>query len=130
MQGIIKMLDNVINNSYSPYSDCKVGCVLDFGNQFICGTNVENASYGLSMCAERSALFSAVANGIDLDLLQNLYIKSNKSAFFTPCGACLQVLSEFVKGDLNIFVLNNNNDIMQYKFSDLMPMRFDKSKLN
>lgn len=88
-------------NSYSPYSNFKVGAtVLTSNGHVYTGTNIENTSYGLTICAERSAIFSAVSDGeIELIALW-LHVQSDKPAY--PCGACLQVLSEFVVKDLNI----------------------------
>ena len=124
-------LDRQIGFSYSPYSGCKVACALQFANgDIVGGCNVENASYPLGLCAERNAITSAISMGKDMSRMVSLYIKTNKESFFTPCGACLQVISEFVVDDLNIFVINNKNEIKTYKFSELMPVCFDKSKLD
>lgn len=130
MVNILKMLDEVMERSYSPYSNCKVACVLVFNDRLVCGTNVENASYGSTICAERSAIVSAISNGADMSTLSAIYIKSNKEQFFTPCGACLQVISEFASADVDVVVLNKNNEHRDFKFADLMPNQFDKDKLN
>ncbi|MBQ8748998.1 MAG: cytidine deaminase [Clostridia bacterium] len=130
MVNILKMLDEVMERSYSPYSNCKVACVLVFSDRLVCGTNVENASYGSTICAERSAIVGAISNGADMSTLSAIYIKSNKEQFFTPCGACLQVISEFASADVDVVVLNKNNEHRDFKFADLMPNKFDKDKLN
>lgn len=128
---VLNKLNNLLNCSYSPYSKCKVACVIDFGNsyEFACGVNVENASYGLTNCAERSAIFNAVSMGYDLSKAERLYIKSNQESFFTPCGACLQVMSEFFSGDLKVVVINSKDEVKEFKFNELLPLCFDKSKL-
>ena len=81
-------------NSYSPYSKFRVGCCLlsSEGNLYI-GTNVENISYGLTICAERSAVCSAVANGEKM--IKAAVITTDMDYVVTPCGACRQVLIEF-----------------------------------
>ena len=128
---VLKQLNNLLNYSYSPYSKCKVACVIDFGDycEFACGVNVENASYGLTNCAERSAIFSAISSGKNLKQAQKIYIKSNCKSFFTPCGACLQVMSEFFSGNLVVVVLNCEDEAKKFKFNQLLPLCFDKSKL-
>lgn len=127
---IIEKLNNLLKNSYSPYSNCKVACVIDFGcDDYVCGVNVENSSYGLTNCAERSAIFTAVSKGKDLSKVKKLYIKSNRKTFFTPCGACLQVMSEFFNSKVEIIILNSENEMHKYSFEELMPFCFNKSKL-
>lgn len=129
MDKIISLLDKMLERSYSVYSGCRVACVLEFDGDLVGGCNVENASYGLAICAERSAVCSAISKGFDMREAKSIYIKSNKTDFFTPCGACLQVLSEFVVADISVVVLNVENIVREYKFCDLMPIVFDKSKL-
>jgi len=128
MERIIELLDNTLFKSYSIYSGCKVACVLEFNDgSCVCGCNIENASYSLAICAERCAIFSAIAQGYDMKNLKALYIKSNKQAFFTPCGACMQVISEFACAELQVVVYNCENQKKEYKFNELMPVTF---KLN
>lgn len=131
MKNKIKLLDDLIQKSYSPYSECKVACLLEFENRaLIGGVNVENASYGLSMCAERNAIFSSVALGYDVKKIAKIFIKTNKNSFFTPCGACLQVMGEFVKPSVEVTIINCNNEIRAYTFGELLPVVFNKEKLN
>lgn len=129
MKDIINLLDDTLGNSYSIYSGCRVACVLVFPDVKICGCNVENASYGLSICAERSAVCSAISKGLNMKDVKEIYIKSNKNEFFTPCGACLQVLGEFVNTEVVVNVLNAHNEIQRYKFYELFPVSFGKDKL-
>ena len=113
-------------NSYSPYSKFKVGAaVLCEDNKVFCGTNVENVSYGLSMCAERVAIFTAVANGCKNIKAIAIY---SKKGDVTPCGACRQVISEFSKtADV---VYNTKKDSSKVvKISSLLPKSFDVKTL-
>lgn len=88
----------VKKNSYSPYSHFKVGAaVLADDGQIYCGTNIENASFGLTVCAERNAIFGAVGKGPRHILALALCTDPIKGQTFgTPCGACRQVMSEFM----------------------------------
>ena len=123
---------DAIKNSYSPYSQYNVGAVLLCKNGNIYkGCNIENVSYSLTNCAERTALFSAIANGEKE--FESLCVVGGKKGEITdyamPCGACRQVLAEFCDADFKVFVGVNENDIEEYSLSDLLPYSFDKSKL-
>ncbi|MBQ2219898.1 MAG: cytidine deaminase [Elusimicrobia bacterium] len=113
-------------NSYSPYSKFKVGAaVLCEDNKVFCGTNVENASYGLSMCAERVAVFTAVANGCKKIKALAIY---SKKGDVTPCGACRQVISEFSK-TADIVYNTKGDSFKTVKISSLLPKFFDVKTL-
>ena len=113
-------------NSYSPYSKFKVGAaVLCENNKVFCGTNVENASYGLSMCAERVAVFTAVANGCKKIKAVAIY---SKKGDVTPCGACRQVISEFSK-TADIVYNTKGDSFKTVKISSLLPKSFDVKTL-
>ena len=129
MEKIFKKLNELLTLSYAPYSKCNVACVLDFGSKLAFGVNVENASYGLSMCAERSAVFNAVSLGLNFKDLKCIYIKANKLNHFLPCGACLQVLSEFASRDVSVVILNCDNEVKQFKFYELLPQAFSGENL-
>ena len=108
--------------SYSPYSHFRVGAALltEDGRVFT-GCNIENASYSLTVCAERTAVFKAVSEGVTK--FKAIAVAGSGDGDFTkpcpPCGACLQVLSEFC-GDGLVVILSNG----WYKLSDFLPMRF------
>ena len=113
-------------NSYSPYSDFKVGAaVLCDDNKVFCGTNVENASYGLSMCAERTAIFTAISNGCKN--IKAVAISSKKGNV-TPCGACRQVISEFSK-TADIIYNTGKDKFKVEKISKLLPNSFNEKTL-
>ncbi|HZD47504.1 MAG TPA: cytidine deaminase [Silvibacterium sp.] len=84
-------------NAYAPYSRFRVGAALLFDDGFIAtGCNVENVSYGLTICAERNALFSAIARRGAGHTIVSIAVTNLNSAPSPPCGACRQVLNEFV----------------------------------
>ena len=133
-QTITALLDaaqEVRENSYSPYSHFKVGAaVLTPDGKIFCGTNVENSSYGLTVCAERNAMFAAAGAGYRrLKALALITQKLPGQKFNSPCGACRQVMSEFMDAKTPVFiaVLNGKKRVVYRKtLGELMPFPFDK----
>jgi cytidine deaminase len=106
--------------SYSPYSSFRVGAaILCNDGTIICGTNIENRSYGLTICAERSALFSAIGKG-KRDFCAICIYSPDHSDPLPPCGACRQVLSEFVKDDF-IILMAGEDGVAETTMSELLP---------
>jgi cytidine deaminase len=107
--------------SYSPYSRVEVGCALETesGEVFL-GSNVENASFSLTICAERVALFKAVSEGARG--VRRVVIWSNTGFFLPPCGACLQVLSEWMDPRGEVMLVRSDGERKAMSFSDLLPM--------
>jgi cytidine deaminase len=119
---MIEIAHKAQENAYCPYSQLKVGAaLLSKTGKIYLGTNVENASYGLTICAERVALFKAVSEG-DREF-KSLAVTSSKKGFIYPCGACLQVLAEF-SPDLLIITSDENNNYNVYNLKDLLPQVF------
>ena len=114
-------------SSYSPYSNFKVGASLltKDGNIFI-GTNVENRSFGLTNCAERSSLFNAYSNGYRKDDIEVLLIVGNTDKPISPCGACRQVIDELMNKDSLVVLTNLNKKMIECKVSDLLPYSFEE----
>ena len=111
-------------NSYSRYSGFSVGAALKLSNgKIVAGANVENASYGLTICAERSALVSAVSQFGPAIRVEAVVVVNLNDAPSPPCGACRQVLSEFVTPDAPI-TFPSNNGVRTMKFCELMPETF------
>lgn len=116
----------ISKNSYSPYSKFKVGAaVLCEDNKVFCGTNIENASYGLSMCAERVAIFTAIANGCKKIKAIAIYSKKGN---VTPCGACRQVILEFSK-TTDVIYNTKKDSFAIIKISSLLPKSFNEKTL-
>ena len=121
-----------MKNSYAPYSNYNVGAALLCKNGNIYkGCNIENASYSITNCAERTALFSAVANG-EKEFVA-ICVVGGKNGEITdyafPCGVCRQALAEFCDADFKVFVGKNEDDIKEITLGELLPCSFDKSKL-
>jgi cytidine deaminase len=110
------------DNAYAPYSGFRVGAAcLASNGQIHAGANVENASYGLSLCAERNAIFRAVAAG-DRDLVA-LVVYTPTPEPTTPCGACRQVICEF--GDaIRVVCVCDGPGVREFTSGDLLPERF------
>ncbi len=123
---LIQKAKEVMKNAYAPYSHFHVGAALltKSGNVYV-GVNVENASYGLTNCAERTAIFSAVANGeSEFDML---VVVADTDKPVSPCGACRQVMSEF--GNFKVILTNLKGDVLETTVSELLPYSFDKEDL-
>lgn len=123
---LINIAKDVLTNSYSPYSNFKVAAALlsKNGNVYK-GVNVENSSFSATNCAERTAVFSAIANG-EKEFVKIAVVggkNGETEEFCFPCGVCLQVLSEFCKKDFEI-VLFNGEEVKTYTLSQLLPESF------
>lgn len=110
-------------NAYNPYSNFHVGaCVLGDDNNYYAGCNVENASYGLTMCAERNAIGSLIANGGKK--IKSMVIVANCDQMIAPCGACRQVIDELADQDTKIYMFNRAGDCQISTIGELLPSRF------
>lgn len=114
--------------AYAPYSGYKVGAAVYTGNGSIySGCNIENATYGATNCAERTAIFKAVSEGEQL--IRAIAITggpeaADKLEYAYPCGICRQVISEFADGDTVIIVAVSEDDYRVYKVEELLPEAF------
>ena len=105
------------------YSRFKVGAALETtGGAIVTGCNIENATYGLSICAERVAMFKALSDGHRR--LRRIAIVADTGAPTPPCGACRQILWEF-GGDLEVILANLRRETGRYHLADLLPLPFD-----
>lgn len=124
-EALIKAACQAREYSYAPYSQYTVGAALLTGDdQIITGVNVENASYGLSMCAERTAVFKAIAQGVRE--FKAMAVCSPNAG--SPCGACRQVLSEFA-GDIPIFISDAKGNVRSSMLHTLLPDHFSPEHL-
>ena len=115
----------VARNAYAPYSKFHVGAaLLTHDNEIIVGCNVENASYGLTICAERNAIFAAVARNISK--FRAVAIVADGDAVAFPCGACRQVLSEFCGPSTPVFVssIKQPEKVLSLTMGELLPHAF------
>ncbi len=120
---LLKKAKEASKNSYSPYSKFPVGaCVLCADGKTYSGCNVENASYGLAICAERNAIFHAIASGEKS--IEAIAIYSPKEKKCYPCGACRQVIYEFQKEKKVDVIVETDDGYTIFKINDLLPEGF------
>lgn len=112
------------DHAYAPYSDYKVGCAVLAGDDVFTGANIENASYGLAMCAERVAVAQAVLAGHRV--IDTVVVATSSSPPATPCGLCRQTLNEFLRpgADMRVLVVNPEGEKREYAFTELFPAGF------
>lgn len=132
MEGYEDLLERAfkaMENAYAPYSNYHVGaCVVTKDNKYFIGANIENASYGLTNCAERNAIFQAYSNGYRKNDIKAIAIVSDGKTLATPCGACRQVLVELLEKDTPI-VLSNHKIERITNIQELLPMSFTHEDL-
>ena len=115
------------NNTYSPYSKFGVGAaILMRDGKVIHGANIENASYGLSNCAERSALFQAYSQGYIKEDIVMMAITGDTLNPISPCGACRQVMNELLPKNTPIYLSNLTGKIKETTIRELLPYSFDE----
>lgn len=109
--------------AYAPYSGFLVGAALEAeSGEILAGCNIENRSFGGTVCAERVAIGSAVAAGAGK--IRALVVITDTEPPAAPCGLCLQVLTEFAGPDLPILLMNTNGDRQEFRLADLHPHPF------
>lgn len=120
---IIDQITNVMGNSYSVYSGFRVGaCVISDSGEKYFGVNVENKSYGLTICAERNAITTAVTNG--MKKIKTIVVVADTKGPVTPCGACREVISEFADETTKIILANLKKDYKIYGMEEILPFAF------
>lgn len=113
--------------AYAPYSKLRIGCTVEASDgRVFQGCNVENASFGLTICAERAAIFHAIALGAKR--FRRLALYSSGRELITPCGACRQVLAEF-SDDLEILIACSTGEVKRTKLSVLLPDAFSRKSV-
>lgn len=124
LKNLMKEAQKIAEQSYSPYSKFRVGAALKLTNgKVVTGTNVENASFGMTICAERSALVSAVAKYGPKIRISAVAVANLNHLPSSPCGACRQMLAEFIEPDAPVmFPAVAGASTMAFK--DLLPVGF------
>ncbi|MGO2082736.1 cytidine deaminase [Vagococcus sp.] len=119
----IKLANEATEKAYVPYSKFPVGATLVAKDgQIYQGCNIENASYGLSNCAERTAIFKAVSEGVTE--FKHLVVTGRTKEPISPCGACRQVLVEFCAPDMPVTLCNLDGKIKETTIQELLPYSF------
>ena len=109
--------------AFAPYSTFKVGAALEAADgTIITGCNIENSTYGLTVCAERVAVFKAVSEG--RRTFKRIAVVADTQAPTPPCGPCRQILWEFC-GDIEVILANLTDETGRYQMKDLLPLPFD-----
>ena len=124
-----KLRDN-LKNSYSPYSNFAVSAIVvtSDGREFS-GVNIENASYGATVCAERCAIFKAASEGIRPGQITELHLLVGSGKIGTPCFMCRQVISEFMRPDAIVVCYSTEGDKQVFNVSELCPAPFGADDL-
>ena len=131
MEILLNEAKKASENTYSPYSMFPVGAALiTKDNKIYKGCNVENASFGLTNCAERTCMFTAYADGVRKQDIVALAIYSPKEHMVSPCGACRQVMVELLPLDCDIYLgYGNNSNVVKTTVKELMPLLFSSEDL-
>ncbi|RTR30036.1 cytidine deaminase [Robertmurraya yapensis] len=129
---IKQLIDQAVearNKAYTPYSKFNVGAsVLTKNNNVFQGCNIENASYGLTNCAERTAIFKAVSEGENA--FEAIAIVGDTEGPISPCGACRQVMAEFCDENTKIILANLKGEYVETSITELLPGFFSSKDLN
>ena len=122
-------LINLLNNSYAKYSNFRVSaiCIMKDGRE-IPGVNVENASFGATICAERTAITGAIARGYKKGDFKELHVMCDSDKLGMPCFICRQVISEFFDKNDQIYVYSRN-EVKVFKIEDICPYPFTEDNL-
>jgi cytidine deaminase len=128
MKDLIEKAREARENARAPFSNFKVGAALSTeSGEIITGCNIENASYGLTMCAERVAIFKAISDGAR-DFTK-ICVVADTENLTPPCGACRQIIWEFC-GDVEIILANLHDAAETFQMSELLPKAFDAKFLD
>jgi homotetrameric cytidine deaminase len=125
LQSLLDMARQAALHAYAPYSGFRVGAALRLTNgEIVTGANVENVSFGLTICAERSALVRAVSQFGPEIRVEAVAIANLNQVASPPCGACRQVLSEFIQPDAPVIFPSTGGD-RTMTFNELLPLAFE-----
>lgn len=128
MQTLIDQAIAARKKAYTPYSNFQVGAaVLTKNKQVFLGCNIENASYGLTNCAERTAIFKAVSEGEKE--IEAIVVVGDTEGPISPCGACRQVMAEFCDENTKIILTNLKGDRVETTINELLPGFFSSKDL-
>jgi cytidine deaminase len=127
MNELIRLMINhakqALVKAYAPYSNYQVSsCLCGEDGNLYTGVNVENSSYGLTICAESSAICQMVASG--QQKIKSLVVLNSKNTICSPCGACRQRIAEFATADTTIHLCTDHNIIQSISIDELLPYPF------
>ena len=124
----IKKAQDACKNAHVPYSNFPVGaCLVTEDDQVFTGVNIENASFGLTNCAERTAIFKAVSEGYKN--FKHIVIVGDTDQPISPCGACRQVMIEFCKPAMPVTLVAKDRSTLDMTLGELLPYSFTEDQL-
>lgn len=127
-QRLVDAAGDALKNAYAPYSEFRVGAaVIDPNGKIFTGCNVENSVYGLTNCAERTAIFKAVSEGVT-EFEKIAIVVESSEGVGTPCGSCRQVIIEF-STEMDVIMANTSGQFKRIKAADLLPESFVSDQL-
>ncbi|MGH9764015.1 MAG: cytidine deaminase [Blastocatellia bacterium] len=125
---LLKLAIEARNSAHAPYSRFQVGAaLLASDGRIFTGCNIENSSYGLTMCAERVAIFKAASEGVRRIL--KIAVVADTEGPVSPCGACRQMIWEFSEPDTTVIMADLSSSVEKSKIKALLPRPFDSSSL-
>ena len=129
-ESLIERARQLLPKAYAPYSHFPVGAVLlmDDG-QIIEGVNVENVSFGATNCAERTAIFTAVTQGYGPKSIQAIAVAGDTEDFLPPCCICRQVLVEFCRPNVPVYLTRRDGQIYETTVRQIVPLAFESLKM-
>ncbi len=129
MEKLIEESKKAREKAYVPYSKFPVGAaLLSEDGTIYHGCNIENSAYSMTNCAERTAFFKAVSEGVHT--FKALAVVGNTEGPISPCGACRQVIAEFCDGAMPVYLTNLKGDVQQTTVAELLPGAFSKEDLS
>lgn len=130
VQNLMSKAREVKKNSYSPYSNFRVGCAIRLkdGTE-ITGVNVENVSFGATNCAERSALFTAISQGYKPKSIAAIAVAGDTADFLPPCSVCRQVMVELCDPNTPVYLTREDGEIFETTVHALVPFSFESMDL-
>lgn len=130
MKDLYNKAKEVLPNSYAEYSNFKVAAALRLKNgEIITGVNVENASFGLTNCAERTALYTAYTKGYRKEDIEEIVITTEQEQIISPCGACRQVMRELMPENAKVHLVTVKGEVKTVENKDLLPLAFTEKDL-
>ncbi len=129
MNTLIEQSKLAREKAYVPYSKFKVGAaLLDEDGKIHHGCNIENAGYSMTNCAERTAFFKAISDGITK--FKAIAVVADTDGPCSPCGACRQVMSEFCDSNMPVYLTNLKGDILETTVGELIPFAFTSGDID
>ena len=123
-------LSKLLTKSYAPYSNFNVSAIVETKDgKYIPGVNVENASYGATICAERNAITTAITMGYKKGDFKKIYIMVGKEQLSMPCFMCRQIITEFFDKNSEVVLISQEGQTKKYLVSEICPYPFDETDL-